>query len=223
LTRDYIRSRFRILDRESHEVDIHGNSKVFLNSLIGIVENGKLVRTWGIQRDVTEKVKLEESHRKAEEALRESESHFRLLVEQASDGIFLADAQGRYIDVNSAGAEMLGYSRTEILRLSIADIVAAEEVPRIPDEVARFAGGSVVRTETCRASSAISPSVKKQKKLCARANSASALRSTVLLSKFSTRIVTCATPGYSTRKKDGANRIILAKPTKKSLTLKLRR
>jgi PAS domain S-box-containing protein len=147
LTRDYIRSRFRILDRESHEVDVHGNPKVFLNSLIGIVENGKLVRTWGIQRDVTEKVKLEESRRKAEEALREREAHFRLLVEQASDGIFLANAQGRYIDVNSAGAEMLGSSRAEVLRLSIADVVAAEEVARIPDEVARFADGRVVRTE----------------------------------------------------------------------------
>ena len=55
LTRHYIRSGFRILDRESHEVDIHGNPKVFLNSLIGIVENGMLVRTWGIQRDITEK------------------------------------------------------------------------------------------------------------------------------------------------------------------------
>jgi len=40
--------------------------KVFLNSMIGIVENGNaLVRTWGIQRDVTEKVKLEESRRQA--------------------------------------------------------------------------------------------------------------------------------------------------------------
>ena len=57
LTRQYIRSGFRVLDRESHEVDIHGNPKVFLNSMIGIVENGMLVRTWGIQRDVTEKVK----------------------------------------------------------------------------------------------------------------------------------------------------------------------
>jgi hypothetical protein len=61
LTRDYVRSGFRILERESHEVDILGNPKVFLNSMIGIVENGKLVRTWGIQRDVTERVRLEKA------------------------------------------------------------------------------------------------------------------------------------------------------------------
>ncbi len=147
LTRDYIRSGFRVLERESHEFDIHGNPKVFLNSMIGTVENGMLVRTWGMQREITEQVKLEEARRRAEEAVRASESHFRLLVEQASDGIFVADAQGKYLDVNSAGAEMLGYSRGEILQLSISDIVAAEEIPSIAAEIARFADGSVTRTE----------------------------------------------------------------------------
>jgi PAS domain S-box-containing protein len=72
LTRQYIRSGFRLLEQESHEIDIHGKPKVFLNSMIGTVENGKLVRTWGIQRDVTENVKLEEGRRKAEEDLRRS-------------------------------------------------------------------------------------------------------------------------------------------------------
>jgi PAS domain S-box-containing protein len=72
LTRDYVRSGFRILDRESHEVDILGNPKVFLNSLIGIVENGKLLRTWGIQRDVTERVRLERAGKQSEQALQES-------------------------------------------------------------------------------------------------------------------------------------------------------
>lgn len=82
LTRDYIRSGFRVLDRESHEVDIHGNPKVFLNSMIGIVENGMLVRTWGIQRDVTEKVKLEESRRKVEENLRGTVHQLREVTEE---------------------------------------------------------------------------------------------------------------------------------------------
>ena len=82
LTREYIRSGFRILDRESHEIDVHGNSKVFVNSMIGIVENGKLVRTWGIQRDVTEKAKLEESRRQAEEALRRNVAQLQQVTEE---------------------------------------------------------------------------------------------------------------------------------------------
>jgi PAS domain S-box-containing protein len=72
LAREYIHSGFNVIERESHEVDVHGNPKVFLNSMIGTVENGKLIHTWGIQRDVTEKVKAEEARRKAEEALREN-------------------------------------------------------------------------------------------------------------------------------------------------------
>ncbi len=147
MMRQYIRGGFRVLERTTHEVDQHGNDKVFRNSMIGIVENGKLVRTWGIQRDVTKQMRLEEARSNAEDALRASEAHFRALVEQASDGMFIADAQGRYIDVNSAGAEMLGYTRDEILQRSIPDVVAEEDAARVAPEVTRFAGGATVRSE----------------------------------------------------------------------------
>jgi PAS domain S-box-containing protein len=90
--------------------------------------------------DITER-------KRAEAALRESESHFRILVEQASDGIFIADAQGKYIDVNSAGAEMLGYTREEILQLTIYDLLVADEIPGIAPLMARFARGETVRSE----------------------------------------------------------------------------
>jgi PAS domain S-box-containing protein len=82
LAREFIRSGFRLLERESHEVDRYGSPKVFLNSMIGTVESGKLVRVWGIQRDITEKVKLEESRRKAEEALRENVAQLREVTEE---------------------------------------------------------------------------------------------------------------------------------------------
>ncbi len=75
------------------------------------------------------------------------QTRFRLLVEQAPDGIFLADGAGRYLDVNAAGARMLGYRREEILARGIADIIAPEEIPRIPGEMARFADGAVVTSE----------------------------------------------------------------------------
>ena len=147
LTRDYVRSGFRVVERESHEADINGNPKIFLNSMIGIVENGMLLRTWGIQRDVTERVRLEEARTAAEKALYAREAHFRILVEQASDGIFIADSQGKYLDVNSAGAEMLGYTREEILQLSIKDVVTAEEVVGVINERDRILAGATVRND----------------------------------------------------------------------------
>ena len=96
MTREYIRSGFKVQERESHEVDMHGNPKVFRTSMIGIVENGKLVRTWGIQRDVTEMVKAEEGRKKAEQYLAESEARFRVALKDSPVTVFNQDSDLRY-------------------------------------------------------------------------------------------------------------------------------
>jgi len=56
------------------------------------------------------------------------EDSYRVLMEQASDGIFITDTEGRYIDVNRAGCELLGYTREEILDLKLPDLVPGEEL-----------------------------------------------------------------------------------------------
>jgi len=81
--------------------------------------------------DITER-------KQAEEKLRARETHFRLLVEQASDGIGIADAQGNWIDVNSAWSAMLGYTRDEVLRQQIGANLAEEERPRLSEELERL-------------------------------------------------------------------------------------
>lgn len=83
----------------------------------------------------------------AEQTLQQSEERYRLLVEQVVDGIFVSDAQGRYLDVNTAGAKMLGYSREEILARRIADLVSPEERLRLPQEINHFANGAVVTSQ----------------------------------------------------------------------------
>jgi hypothetical protein len=51
--RSFIQSGYRLEDAESHEIDRYGNSKYFVNNLVGIFERGELVGAWGTQRDVT--------------------------------------------------------------------------------------------------------------------------------------------------------------------------
>jgi PAS domain S-box-containing protein len=62
------------------------------------------------------------ARKRVEEQLRESEHRFRVLVEQAGDGFELIDEAGSYLDVNAATLQQLGYTREEMLRLSVFDI-----------------------------------------------------------------------------------------------------
>ncbi|MFP4536511.1 MAG: PAS domain S-box protein [Spirochaetaceae bacterium] len=57
-----------------------------------------------------------------EEILREREEMYRNLAENSIDAVQLLDEQGRFLDVNERGCEMIGYSREELLSMSIADI-----------------------------------------------------------------------------------------------------
>ena len=82
MAREFIRSGFRLLEHESHEVDRYGSAKICMNSMIGTVEDGRLVRIWGIRRDITEKVKLEESRRRAEEALHQNVAQLQEVTEE---------------------------------------------------------------------------------------------------------------------------------------------
>ena len=65
------------------------------------------------------------------EDLESSRAWTRTLLEQAPDGVFVADLTGRYTDVNSAGCRMLGYSREEILARSITDVILPEDADRL--------------------------------------------------------------------------------------------
>lgn len=59
--RAFIGSGYRLVDAELCEFDRHGNLRYFLNNLIGIVENGFLVRVWGVQHDITARKQAEEA------------------------------------------------------------------------------------------------------------------------------------------------------------------
>jgi PAS domain S-box-containing protein len=61
------------------------------------------------------------------DALQQSEARYRQIIDTAGEGVWCIDAQGRSISVNHRMAAMLGYSRTELLGLSIFDVSAEEE------------------------------------------------------------------------------------------------
>lgn len=85
-----------------------------------IDSNGLLVGFASLGLDITERAR-------AIKALRENEERYRTVVEKASDGIFLVDVGTlRILEANAACCQSLGYTREEILNLTIYDIFAVE-------------------------------------------------------------------------------------------------
>ena len=70
------------------------------------------------------------------EKVLKSEESYRELIEQASDGIFISDDTYRYVDVNSAGCEMLGYTSEEIKQKYIYELISViNDLPLRLDEL----------------------------------------------------------------------------------------
>jgi signal transduction histidine kinase len=60
MLKTFIENQYRIEGFVSHERAADGSERYFLNSLFGVVEDGKLVRAWGVQTDITEMRRLQQ-------------------------------------------------------------------------------------------------------------------------------------------------------------------
>ena len=79
---------------------------------------------WAID-DITER-------KKSERALRESEEKLRSYIENAPDGVFVSDKSGDCVEVNPAACKITGYTKEELLRKHITDLI-----PEYSHDVAR--------------------------------------------------------------------------------------
>lgn len=70
--------------------------------------------------------------KKIEKSLRDSEEKYRILVEMAVDAIFLETTEGRILECNTTGAKMFGYTKEEMVGLTIADMVPEEFAKILP-------------------------------------------------------------------------------------------
>ncbi len=82
-----------------------------------------------------------------EAKLQESEERFRSIFEQAEVGITQSDLEGRYTLMNQKFADLLGYTREELVGMSISDIVHAEDLEAVERnrETLSHAGGGTDR------------------------------------------------------------------------------
>src|SRR5579864_6780778 len=65
--------------------------------------------------------------REDDRSLRASEQMYREVGENASDLIYVTDLQGNFTSINRAARRISGYSRSEALKMNIAQLVAADQ------------------------------------------------------------------------------------------------
>ncbi|NNH74647.1 EAL domain-containing protein [Nocardia uniformis] len=109
----------------------HGISASRVTLLLAAFTTGyvRAFRAWLLAEQESVRFADITARRLVEERLRESEARFRAVFAQAGIGTGLSDMTGRIIEVNSAFAEMLGYTPAEMLELSVTDLGHPSDEP----------------------------------------------------------------------------------------------
>ena len=90
-------------------------------------EAGEVVSLRGVIQDITERKAAEQNLIMLKEQAEQSESKFKAITDQSSEGISVADMDGNYTFVNKAFCDMMGYREEELLQKTVFDMKAPEQ------------------------------------------------------------------------------------------------
>ncbi|MDA0867607.1 MAG: PAS domain S-box protein, partial [Cyanobacteria bacterium] len=126
-----------VRDREYSLQTAKGKARTMLFSAETLQINGRQCLL-AVVNDITER-------KAAEKALQESEQRFRALVEQATDALFVVNGDGTFLDVNQQACSTLGYSREELLTLTVTDIQQSVSLEALAQVRERATGSPVTQ------------------------------------------------------------------------------
>ena len=120
----FIAGGYRAFNGEISIPDKQGNVKYYILNLIGIIEEGELRRIWALQRDITERMQIEDEMKKSEE-------RFRLLVQNAFDIITIYSEDGTVKYQSESLERVLGYHPSDRLGTNVfkQPLVHPEDIP----------------------------------------------------------------------------------------------
>lgn len=129
-----VQQEYKLLRKDGSYLDVELHANWMYD------DTGELIGVLGISRDISER-------RRAEKALRESEEKHRTYVENAPDGIFIVDAEGKHVDVNKTACQMTGYSPEELRTMGIADLASPQAAAELLPTMHRLKEAKHLQTE----------------------------------------------------------------------------
>jgi PAS domain S-box-containing protein len=153
-----IQSGQPLLNREERTIDPDGKTRWLLTTKVPLRDDhGKVIGLAGINRDITERKRMEEKLRQyssnleqivAERTgkLAESEKRFRELADLLPQPVFEVGTEGTFTFVNRAGFALTGYTEEDMRRgVNALDLVVPEEQERLAERMMKVLGGENMR------------------------------------------------------------------------------
>ena len=130
-----------IIGQEEQETP-HGGEEAWVSTtkLARIDENGRLVGTFGISRDIT-------AWKRAEMAVRESEAKYRTLVEKANEAIVISQ-DGLFVFANPRMAALVGVQPSELVGQSFREFIFRDDRKLVGVDSEQHAADDVVHDAT---------------------------------------------------------------------------
>lgn len=142
LLRNFISSNYRLDNAESCFTDKQGNKKYFLRNLVGIIENDRLVRIWGIQRDITDLIVAQEAliktkvtevvnlkltkeieeRKRIEQALFQEKELAQITLQSIGDAVITTDADNKIKSINPVAEKITNWRYEDAIGLSLQEV-----------------------------------------------------------------------------------------------------
>jgi diguanylate cyclase (GGDEF)-like protein/PAS domain S-box-containing protein len=160
-----LRNFRRALSGEAFTDRVSVEDKTFDTRYVPMFQRDTVVSVIGIATDITDQANAEDEQRETEEryrpigvqgigrdisdrweaehALRVSEARFRSAFDDAAIGMSLVGTDGRWLKVNRALCEILGYSEEDLLATSFQAITYADDIEADLDQVRQMLTGEI--------------------------------------------------------------------------------
>ena len=105
-----------------HSIIRADGEKRFITVRYGVIkdENGKTIKTYGANQDITER-------KKAQESIIKSRNYLDKIINSIADPVIVKDEQHRWVLLNDAYCQFMGYSREELLGKSDYEFFPSDE------------------------------------------------------------------------------------------------